>query len=930
MTTGINFNQIPSAVSVPLFYLEINSTATVNPRTQLGTLLFGISTGDSGIEGEVISVGSAAQAGTLYGQGSQLSSMVEAYRANDRYGPLTCIGLSEGASWRAASKLIKFEGTPNENGSVVLYVGGRRIAVPAVKDAKLYKNSVNDPGIIDSIVHYVNGREDYPFTATGGGNDEDQELYIPLPIHPTELTSATAPPFDRNTEHDEPIAFIQPGAKYKKDPRNTESSSIYYVPADNSVYGNVPFLEYTAGKYILINKSDSGVRNRNNKSGTDWTTCVYDSTFGSDVKIEYMWGTGSAWPTLGADYLQVSINAVSNNALRGLFGLDASTTVNKIRVTATLVSSASTTLTVDITNGLTPGDSAGVLVTGDFSAAFTNAAYTISLEAFATSSATTKIINSKTVQLGTITPAASVAPAVDWENSFNYYTDGTSTTTKFYGIYTSVSSINYPGDVNDDSEWYIPLPIHPTAYAEGNKDSKFGTSDQHTIPTAFIQPGRAYKLDPRNTDDSSTYYVASENSTLYRTISTTEYTAPGVIAVNPDDNSNEGPDNPNYAGTTAANLWDARQYSAGFNGNSNISDSNYPGDPPSTLVRYFAEPKDKRRGLVSWLLAFDYVLFTSKWQGEASNGYDVRGSINPSESIPKGLTVTGLNENFTGGAGDLSNSPEWQGLLDRIGDSEYLLAVHPENGRLVPGLGLTDYTKFFGKLIDRWDYISQLYGHGVGAIVGDQEAETVISEYFDAPTFSSFYFGKTPTPAWECAAALGGAMINQVRGNPKLPYNDIEVRGVVAPALKDRPSYRLRERLLRSGISTTTSYAGRVYIERPVTGDPKWRDLSRRLSAAYIAVDIRDYVISRIGRSVIGDEGTVALPGSGVVTPAAIKSIIVVRIHSLGTRGYIENFNEGDVSVQRDLDDPTRVNIGIAVDPTNPLYVFATRLDIGN
>ena len=493
------------------------------------------------------------------------------------------------------------------------------------------------------------------------------------------------------------------------------------------------------------------------------------------------------------------------------------------------------------------------------------------------------------------------------------------------------------------------MPIHTDTFATSDVDNDFsfntasGTDDyEHKAPTDFIQPGAKYKLDARNSSTSSIYYVPSTNSD-YSSLTSNEYTAPSIVAVNIHDGDDDGPDNPNYTG--GANEWDSLQYTAVFDHDGTISGDattpNYPGDPPETLGsgkndntgdKYFQKSLVNRRGLVRWLLAYNYVLFTSKWQGADSNDYDVRGSINPTESFPKGLSVIGLNQNFTGGVGRVSDLlADWDSLLKSLSDSEYLLMVHPESGRLLSNLGLGDSDSFFDALTDRWDYISQLYGHGLGAIVGNYtETDVVLNNFFDTAAFSSFYFGNTPTPAWECVSALAGSMIDQVRGNPKLPYNNIEIKGVIPPSLKDRPSYLLRERLLRAGISTTKSSGSKVYIERPVTGDPKWRDLSRRLSAAFIAVDVRDYVISQVGRSVIADEGTIALPGSGVVTPPTIKSVISTRINSLVSRGYIENFNDSDVSVLRDIDDPTRVNIGIAVDPTNPLYVLASRLDVGN
>ena len=775
MTTAINFNQIPSTVNVPLFYIEVNSTATVAARGTQGAFLFGISTGEVGIEGEVVPVGSVAQAASLFGQGSQLTDMVRAYRANDRYGPLYAVGLEEGSNWRAASKLVSFSGSPTESGSVIMYVGGRRISVPVTKNQKLYSGDVQEPGIIDSVVTYVNDRDDYPFTAVGHGGDEDTELYVPLPIHPDTFVTAdvtdsvkfkASPSTDALYEHKEPTAFIQPGKKYKKDPRNTETSSVYYVPSDNTNYDEISSKELTAGSLILINKNDTAsgteVINRNDKSASGWNACAYDSSFGLDVKFELTLQVASPFVTASS----AKISAVSNGAIRTILGLSDTQTVHHLEFKLhtdddddhVVVTMANSNLDYDGTYSQLI--QSGAAVATDVSALSEITKLTVSAFSDASNEISGSVLDLEATGL-------------------------TSAGAQTYTKNSPVSPINYPGDVNDSDDWYIPLPEHTTAYAGTDVTHSSG----HVEPAKFIQPGARYKLDPRNSSDTSVYYVPHTNDN-YADITTDEYTAPEIIAVNMSDTAGTL-DNPNNTGTTA---WANLHYIDLFDHTASIyrtadGDENYPGDPPSSLDDddYFDTAIGKRRGLVRWLLALNYVQFTSKWQGAMGNSYSVRTLLDPTESLPKGLTMTGSNENFTGGFGDISLAATTD-VIKAIEETEYLLLATPEALDLKTNLNVSDNASFFGALESRWDYNIQSYGHGIGAVTGTHSESTVNSVgYHTSPAFSAFYIGNSATPPWECSSAICGAMITQVRNNPKLPYSNITVKGILAPTRKDAP-----------------------------------------------------------------------------------------------------------------------------------------------
>ncbi len=128
---------VSSAVMVPLFYAEVDNSAAFTPGNSNVALLFGQML-DSGTAtaGKPVSVSSAAMAKTLFGRGSMLARMVEAYRNTDVLGALYCIPLKDASTATKASATVTITGTASESGTVYLYIGADLVRVGvAAKDA---------------------------------------------------------------------------------------------------------------------------------------------------------------------------------------------------------------------------------------------------------------------------------------------------------------------------------------------------------------------------------------------------------------------------------------------------------------------------------------------------------------------------------------------------------------------------------------------------------------------------------------------------------------------------------------------------------------------------------------------------------------------------------------------------------------------------
>ena len=126
---SVSFNTIPSGIRVPLFYAEMDNSAAATPTSQTASLLIGqMLEGGKAEAGKPVYVSTAAMAKELFGRGSMITRMVEAYRSVDSFGQLVVIPVAD-ASGTAATGKVTCSGTAAEAGTISLYIGSDRVQV---------------------------------------------------------------------------------------------------------------------------------------------------------------------------------------------------------------------------------------------------------------------------------------------------------------------------------------------------------------------------------------------------------------------------------------------------------------------------------------------------------------------------------------------------------------------------------------------------------------------------------------------------------------------------------------------------------------------------------------------------------------------------------------------------------------------------------
>ena len=163
---SISFNEIPINLRVPYVYTEYDSTrANRGPGVQpFKALMMGlkVSTGSQPTL-QPIRVTSAAQAKSLFGEGSSLHRMAVAWFAENTFTELWAVALDEPTGNKAAGS-IAFSGSATAGGTLSLYIGGQRVQVGIVNGATAAQQAT-------ATAAAINAASDLPVTAAVNGSD---------------------------------------------------------------------------------------------------------------------------------------------------------------------------------------------------------------------------------------------------------------------------------------------------------------------------------------------------------------------------------------------------------------------------------------------------------------------------------------------------------------------------------------------------------------------------------------------------------------------------------------------------------------------------------------------------------------------------------------------------------------------------------------
>lgn len=317
------------------------------------------------------------------------------------------------------------------------------------------------------------------------------------------------------------------------------------------------------------------------------------------------------------------------------------------------------------------------------------------------------------------------------------------------------------------------------------------------------------------------------------------------------------------------------------------------------------------------------VNITARNKGEVGNTLDLRFNYFQDQTLPAGLTVTVAA--MSGGTGN----PDVTDVIDAIGDDVWYTDF------VMPYTDSSNLAVMEEELTERFGPLKMIDGHLFTGYYASHADLVTYRQGKNCPHASTMGGYKLPTPPYEFAAALAGISAFQMKLDPARPLQTLIVPGVLPPAPEDRFTAEERNILLYNGISTfRVDEGGNVVIERVITNyrensfgavDPSYLDIESLKTLTYLRFDTRNFIALRYPRYKLADDGTRFGRGQNVVTPSVIRASLIARFRLWEEVGLVENIEQfkEDLIVERDVNDPNRINALIPPDIINQFRVFA-------
>jgi len=325
------------------------------------------------------------------------------------------------------------------------------------------------------------------------------------------------------------------------------------------------------------------------------------------------------------------------------------------------------------------------------------------------------------------------------------------------------------------------------------------------------------------------------------------------------------------------------------------------------------------------------VTLTTK--GKGTYGTDIPvianyfGSIG-GESMPTSLAVTIAD--VVAGAG----VPTFTTAISNLGESpaEYVCMPFTDSTSL-----LAWKTEFGFSDTGRWGWIRQLYGHLFSAkreTFGN--LLTFAAAAGNNPQLSVMAIELlSPTPPYEWAAAYTGKAARGLSIDPARPLQSLHLEGVLPAKGLDRFLLSQLNTFSLAGLATQRTFADGVpVITRETTTytlnqfgntDDAYTDVTTLATLAKLLRNQRQAITSKYPRHKLANDGTRFGVGQAIVTPKTIKAELVAQYRQDEFVGLVEDAAafKANLIVERDPNDPNRLNVLYPPDLVNQLRVFA-------
>jgi phage tail sheath gpL-like len=336
---------------------------------------------------------------------------------------------------------------------------------------------------------------------------------------------------------------------------------------------------------------------------------------------------------------------------------------------------------------------------------------------------------------------------------------------------------------------------------------------------------------------------------------------------------------------------------------------------------------------VTAVAATGTVTLTSLFKGVNGNEITVQlnyyGSIG-SEMTPVGLVMTlPANGILAGGVG----TPDMATAIANIQKKDFEFVAMPYTDTN----SLFDWDQEYGFTDQgRWGWQRQQFGHVFSAKRGTYAALITFGDTLNSGVESIMAFETTtPSPMFECCAAYTAKAQRALINDPARPLQTLALNKIKGCPLQDRFDFPELNSLASNGLAIQevgsddqpmilreqTTYQLNLYG----MGDDAYELVTTLATLAKLLRNQKHAITSKFPRSKLADDGTKFGPGQAIVTPGIIKAELVNEYQMDMWNGLVENLKafKANLIVERDPNDPNRVNVLYPPDLINQLRIFA-------
>jgi phage tail sheath gpL-like len=337
---------------------------------------------------------------------------------------------------------------------------------------------------------------------------------------------------------------------------------------------------------------------------------------------------------------------------------------------------------------------------------------------------------------------------------------------------------------------------------------------------------------------------------------------------------------------------------------------------------------------VTATVATNVVTLKVVWKG--INGNDIRVETNyfgtvGGEETPQGLTLTlPAGNKLAGGAG----TPVFTNLINNLGEEEYEYVALPYTDST--SLQAWEFEFGFGDT-GRWGWQRQHFGHIFSAKRDTYSNLVTFGLTRNSGVVSIMAFEvAAPTPMFEMTAAYTAKAQRALSNDPARPLQTLQLVKCLPAPLHQRFDFIELNSLAHSGLAIQKCWPGAAYpmIAREQTtyqlnlyghGDDAYELVTTLATLAKLLRNQRHAITTKFPRHKLADDGTRFGPGQAIVTPGIIKAELVAEYRMDMYNGLVENLSQfkKHLLVERDPNDPNRVNVLYPPDLINQLRIFA-------